>query len=270
MRRRKFIGSVAAFGAMGASTASAQGAEKIGVLMLHGKNPGSASDPNFRPLMFRLQREGMEVLLPEMPWSKLRYLEGDWDGAMREVEKHVASLRAKGATRVVLMGHSMGCPAALSHAAGKRDVDALVLFAPGHAPFYYYNAPMNVEVRKAIDEARAMVADGKGDQEGNFRDNNQGRFMTVRMKAKDYLSFFDPQSEADMGVSAPKVPANIPVLTVIGDADPLFRVGRSYLHDKLPANPRSKYLEVRATHVTTPDVAREEAIAWIREAVKSA
>ena len=129
---------------------------------------------------------------------------------------------------------------------------------------------MNMEVRKAIDEARAMVADGQGDQEGNFRDNNQGRFMTVRMKAKDYLSFFDPQSEADMGVSAPKVPANIPVLTVVGDADPLFRVGRSYLHDKLPANPRSKYLEVRATHITTPDVAREEAIAWIREAVNQA
>ena len=119
-----------------------------------------------------------------------------------------------------------------------------------------------------------MVADGKGDQEGDqegdFRDNNQGRFMTVRMKAKDYLSFFDPQSEADMGVSAPRVPANFPVLTVIGDADPLFRVGRSHLHDRLPANPRSKYLEVRATHVATPDVAREEAIAWIRGAVEQA
>ena len=88
---------------------------------------------------------------------------------------------------------------------------------------------MNMEVRKAIDEARAMVADGEGDQEGNFKDNNQGRFMTVRMKAKDYLSFFAPQSEAYMRVSVPEVPANIPVLTVIGDADPVFRVGHQLL-----------------------------------------
>lgn len=261
---------MAALSAVVASTASGQGTDKIGVLMMHGKNPGSASDPNFRPIKNRLEREGMEVLLPDMPWSKTRYLEGDWDGAMREVEQHVATLRSKGATRIVLMGHSMGCPAALCHAARKRDVDALVLFAPGHAPFYYYNAPPNIEVRKAIDEARAMVAEGKGDQEGSFKDNNQGRFMTVRMKAKDYLSFFDPQSEADMGVTAPKVPANIPVLTVIGDADPLFRNARSYIHDRLPVNPRSKYLEVRATHISTPDVAREEAIAWMLEAVKKA
>lgn len=268
MLRREFLSSMAALAAMGASTALARGAEKIGVLMLHGKNPGSANDPSFRPLMYRLEREGMEVLMPEMPWSRTRYLEGNWDGAMGEVEKYVDALRAKGAIRIVLMGHSMGCPAALCYAVRKRDVDALVLFAPGHVPFYYYNAPMNAEVRKAIDEARSMVADGKGDQEGNFKDNNQGRFMTVRTRAKDYLSFFDPQSDADMGLLAPRVPANIPILTVIGDADPLFRVGRSYLYDRLPANPRSKYLEVRATHITTPEVGREEAVAWIREAVK--
>jgi pimeloyl-ACP methyl ester carboxylesterase len=268
MQRRVFATGLATLGLLGVAAASGQGAEKIGVLMMHGKNPGSASDPSFRPMMYRLEREGMLVLMPQMPWSSTRYREGDWDGAMQEVEQHVATLRAKGATRIVLMGHSMGCAAALSYAVRKQDVHALVLFAPGHAPYYYYSAPMNAEVRQAIDEARAMVASGRGDEQGSFKDNNQGRFMTVRMRAKDYLSFFDPGSDADMGVSAPKVPASVPVLTVVGDADPLFRVARTYLQDKLPPNSRSKYLEVRATHITTPDVGRDEAIAWIRDAVK--
>jgi pimeloyl-ACP methyl ester carboxylesterase len=242
-------------------------AERIGVLMLHGKNPGSAQNPTLRALMARLEREDMVVALPEMPWSRIRYLDGNWDGAMQEMERHVAALRGKGATQIVLMGHSMGAPAALSYAARKQDVHALVLFAPGHIPRGYYEFPALAAVRKSIDEARAMVAEGKGQERASFMDINQGKPQSVSMPAKDYLSFFDPQSDADMGVTAPRVPAGIPVLTVIGDADPLFRTARSYFHDRLPANPKTRYLEVSANHLNTPEVARDQAIAWIREAL---
>lgn len=266
MKRRTFAGGLAA--ALAAPAALGQGAERIGVLMMHGKNPGSAQDPHFRPLMFRLEREGMLVTLPDMPWSRLRYLEGNWDGVMQEIGRHVAGLREKGATKVVLMGHSMGAPAALSYAAlGKQDVAAMVLFAPGHIPRGYYVNPALSPVRKSIDEARQLVAAGKGDERAQFTDINQGRPLSVTMTPKDYLSFFDPQSQAEMGNTAPKVPAGIPVLTVIGSADPLFRFARNYYHDKLPANPKTKYLEVTADHVTTPEVAKEQAIAWIREVV---
>lgn len=269
MRKRTFTvaAALAAIGISSTHHAAAQATDKIGVLMMHGKNPGSPNDPNFRSVLFRLQREGMMVEMPDMPWSQRRYLDGNWDGVMQEMTGHVAALRGKGATKIVLMGHSMGCPAALSYAGRMKDVHALVLFAPGHAPRSYYNAPQLAAVRKSIDEAREMVAAGKGAEKGRFSDINQGRPLTVSMTAKDFLSYFDPESDADMGVTAPKVPASIPVLTVLGDADPLFKFARAYFHDKLPPNPKTKYLEVSANHLTTPGAATDAAIAWMKDAV---
>lgn len=62
--------------------------ERIGVLMLHGKSPGNPQDPNFSPLKSRFEGEGWLVRLPDMPWSRTRYLDGNWDQAMQEVAGH--------------------------------------------------------------------------------------------------------------------------------------------------------------------------------------
>lgn len=268
MRKRHFL--LVAAATMALQTSRAQQAsppDRVGVLILHGKNPGGPRDPNIRSVATRFEREGMLVELPDMPWSSRRYIDGHWDQAMEEMGRHVGTLRSRGATRIVLMGHSIGCPAALSYAARKSDVDAIVLLAPGHIPRGYYEFPNLTPVRKSIDEARAMVAAGKGDERASFNDINQGNSLTVRLTARQYLSYFDPQSDAEMGVSAPRVPVSIPVLTVIGSADSLFRLARLYVHDKLPPNPRSRYLEVEANHLTTPEVAREQVMSWISEAL---
>lgn len=117
----------------------AQAQDKNGVLMRHGKNPGSPNDPNFGQLKSRLDAEGMITLMPDMPWSARRYIDGDWDKAMAEIDAHVKSLRGKGATKIA--GHSMGCPAAMSYAARHGGVDALALLAPGHVPLFYNTSP---------------------------------------------------------------------------------------------------------------------------------
>jgi pimeloyl-ACP methyl ester carboxylesterase len=269
MRRTLIRALAAAAWLAGAALLAAPAAaqERVGVLMLHGKNPGSAQDPNFKSVLYRLEREGFVELMPDMPWSRLRYLDGDWDQAMQEIGRHVATLRDKGATQVVLMGHSMGVPASMSYAARDPAISALVLFAPGHAPrSYYYHPPLAV-VRKSIDEARALVAEGRGDEKASFADINQGRPLSVRMTAKHYLSYFDPTGEADMAISAPKVPPQIPVLTVMGTQDPLHGIARSYFVDKLPAHPKTRYLEVTADHVGTPEAGAVQAIEWLRGAL---
>jgi len=82
--------------------------------------------------------------------------------------------------------------------------------------------------------------------------------------AKDYLSYFDPESDAEMGVTAPRIPVGTPVLTVVGDEDYMFTRARAYFADKLPANPKSQYLEVKANHLSTPAVASDAVLAWIK------
>lgn len=249
---------------LGVKPGWSQSSPKIGVLMLHGKNPGNPQDPSIQPLKAALEKQGWDVLLPDMPWSRRRYLEGSWDSAMAEIENHVKTLVGNGAQKIVLLGHSMGVPAAMSHAARGGNVDALVLLAPGHVPAGYYNFPALKAVRDSIDDARAKLAAGKGDDVERFQDINQGRQQPVIATARNYLSYFDPQSDADMGVTAPRVPASVPALTVIGEKDPLFAFARSYYVDKLPKNPKSRYLEVAGGHLDTPRVAIDQIIDWIK------
>ncbi len=271
MRRRHFqhfvaTGLLFASALLAGAVHAQDGNPKIGVLMLHGKNPGSNNDPNMSRIKPVLEGAGMLVLFPDMPWSRGRYLDGNWDKAMAEMAGHVKTLRSQGATKIVIAGHSLGVPAAMSFAARGGDVQALVLLAPGHVPARYYASPQSKVVRESVDEARALVAAGKGDSRERFSDINQGKQLNVTATAKDYLSYFDPESDADMGVTAPRIPAATPVLTVVGEDDGISKYARPYFADKLPANPKSQYLEVKANHLTTPVVASEAVVQWIKTA----
>ena len=265
--QRRFVLSAALATALVASCTLAHASEQIGVLMLHGKSPGHPRDPNFSPLKTRFEQEGWKVLLPDMPWSRSRYLEGNWDGAMAEIAAHVQTLRSQGATRIVLVGHSMGVPAAISHAARGGDAQALVLLAPGHVPQTYYTAPSLQVVRESIDKARALVAAGQGDTPERFYDINQRRQQPVVATARNFLSYFDPASDAEMSITAGKIPASTPVMTVVGENDPLFSRLRGYMADKLPANPKTQYLEVGGGHLDTARLAGEDVVKWIKGAV---
>lgn len=261
MRRRLF--SVCAF----ATFALAAAQERVGVLMLHGKSPGSNQDPNFGPQKGVFERQGWVVAYPDMPWSRGRNLDGGLDKALAEIASHIKDLRDQGAMKIVIPGHSMGVPVAMAHAARGGEADALVLLAPGHVPVGYYTYPSLKAIHDSINEARALVAAGKGDSRERFSDVNQGRQPTVVTTAKDFLSWFDPRSDAEMSVTAPRIPAKVPVMTVIGEKDPLFKTIKAYYVDKLPANPKNKFLEVSGGHLDTPRVASDEIVAWIKTAV---
>lgn len=272
MRRRQFHAVIpalmgSALGAFAFPGRAQPTGPKIGVLLLHGKNPGSNQDPGMTRLQITFEAAGWKTRFPDMPWSRNRYLEGDWDQAMQEIATHVKALQDQGAERIVLIGHSMGVPASMSFAARGGTVHALVLLAPGHVPRGYYTAPSLKPVRESIDEARALMAAGKGDSVERFNDINQGRRIPVATTARKYLTWFDPESDADMGVTAPRVPANVPVFTAVGESDPLFRSVRGYFVDKLPANPRSEYVEVGGGHLDTPGNVREKLMTWIPAAV---
>jgi hypothetical protein len=68
-----------------------------------------------------------------------------------------------------------------------------------------------------------------------------------------------PKNAAIIGAS----PRPVPLLWVVGKLDPIDRRGPEYAFDTAAKNPKSKYVEVFAGHLTTPLVARGKVVDWI-------
>jgi pimeloyl-ACP methyl ester carboxylesterase len=237
--------------------AAAAGLQGTGVVFLHGKGvfPGAFDGG----IPSALEAEGALVAAPEMPWSLTRIYGATYDDAMREIDAAVAGLKAKGATRIIVIGHSLGANAAIGYAARRRGVAAVVALSPAHLP---ETAEMRARAGDAIAEARRLLSAGDTGRHV-WPDRVQGVPTFATASAAVYLSMFDPDGPAVI----PKNTAalhGIPLLWVVGDSDPMFSRGRDYAFSRAPKNPKSRYVEVSAGHLTTPRAAQAEVVEWLK------
>jgi len=236
----------------------------IGVVYLHGKGgwPGGFNGG----ILNSLRDEGALVATPEMPWSFHRRYAATYDQAMAEIDTAVAGLRAEGARRIVVIGHSLGANAAIGYAARRPDLADLagvVALSPGHLP---EAGRMRSFVADAVVRAKKLIADGKGDVPQTFPDMAQGIPMIATATPIVYLSMFDPDGPAVIPKNAAAIgaaPHPPPLLWVVGKLDPIDRRGPEYAFDAAAKNPKSKYIEVFAGHLTAPLVARKQVVEWI-------
>jgi pimeloyl-ACP methyl ester carboxylesterase len=56
----------------------------------------------------------------------------------------------------------------------------------------------------------------------------------------------------------------IPLLWVAGTSDPIFARGPGYAFARAGKNPKSRYLEVSAGHLTTPWAAQTQVLEWLK------
>lgn len=242
----------------------AQAQDKIGVILMHGKQGSTAYSRTGLPaIASSLQSDGDLVVMPMMPWSV-----GNWesiritaDQAFDLIDGYAAQLRGQGATRIVVAGQSLGANIALSYAVERGNVSGVVMAAPGHNPGFLYRS--NDRVRMDVDRALELVKAGQGDQGFSGPDNNQGNSFTVSTTAAIYASWMDPRGKASMDAQAPRLPASIPLLMIVGDRDPAYGHARSAWYAPAAKNPYSKYVTVSADHVATPYVASKQIIDWI-------
>lgn len=227
------------------------------VVVMHGK----WGNPQYIQFFGRKLEPYCSVKSMEMAWSQRRNYDKPYAAALEEIAAQVKAFRDEGYQRVLLAGHSFGANAALAYMAQMGDVDGVIALAPGHSPQYMYERGIG---REAVDKAREWVAAGRADEKLPMEDLNQGQKRQIPMKAGVLLSYFDPQGLGHMPAMAAAFKKPVPLLCVIGTGDPLFRAGAAYAYDKAPAHPSSKYLVVQADHVSTPDVAAGEVLAWIQ------
>jgi dienelactone hydrolase len=247
------LGGCAA-GAGGAAAGAAAG--DIGVVLMHGK--WGTPDRHIGDVAGALARSGYRVENVEMPWSRTRLYDKSYDAALVEVDEAVARLRARGARRVVVGGHSLGANAALAYGASRDGVAGVMALAPGHTPERFA-----ARLGDSLAKAKAMVAEGRGDSTAGFEDINQGERRTVSVRARIYLSYFDPDGPAVMPRNTANLKPAAALLWVVGTRDPLFARGAAYAFADAPANPVSRYVVVPADHLSTPAASIDAVLAWL-------
>ena len=244
-----------------ANAAAKHPLEGFGIVYLHGKGswPGSFNGG----ILSALQDEGALVAEPEMPWSFQRRYDATYGQAMAEIDAAVAGLKAKDARRIVVIGHSLGANAAIGYAARHPDLAGVVALSPGHLP---ETGRMRGFVADAVARAKTLIAAGKGNVPATFPDMAQGIPLIAHATPLVYLSMFDPDGPAVIPKNAAAIgaaPHPPPLLWVVGKLDPIDRRGPQYAFAAAAKNPKSKYIEVFAGHLTAPLAARDQVVAWI-------
>ena len=229
----------------------------LGVVFLHGKGVWAGAFDGGIPA--ELEADGAVAAAPEMPWSISRMYGATYEEAMREIDAAVAGLKGKGATRIVIIGHSLGANAAIGYAARRHGVAAVVALSPGHLP---ETAEMRAHTADAIADARGLVAAGEMSRR-IWPDRIQGIPTLARATPAIYLSMFDPDGPAVIPRNAAAL-HGVPLLWVVGRFDPIFARGRDYAFSRAPGNPKSRYIEVSAGHLAAPWVARSQVVEWLK------
>jgi pimeloyl-ACP methyl ester carboxylesterase len=240
-----------------ATAVQAAGLQGVGVVFLHGKGVWAGAFDGGIPAA--LETEGAVAVSPEMPWSLTRIYGATYEEAMREIDAAVAGLKGRGARRIVIIGHSLGANAAIGYAARRQEVAAVVALSPGHLP---ETAEMRTRTADAIKEARALAAAGEKSRR-IWPDGVQGIPTFATASPAVYLSMFDPDGPAVIPKNAAAL-HGVPLLWVVGQSDPIFGRGRDYAFSRAPRNPKSRYIEVSAGHLATPQVARSQVVEWLK------
>ena len=215
------------------------------------------------PFVTGLESKGFLVANLEMPWSGRREYDVDVAAAEKEVTAALDGMRAKGAKKLFVAGHSQGGVFAL-HYASRNPLDGVIPIAPGgsvDAAVYAQN------VGGAVALAQRMVAEGKGAERGVFKDYEGSKGTNdVHTTAAVYLTWFDPNGAMNQGKSSRAIPAAVPVLYVAPRNDYLGLMRfKSSMFAALPGNPLTRMADIDSDHLNAPRNSIEEIIRWTTE-----
>lgn len=239
---------------------NAPAADKIGVVVLHGK--WGKPEGYTSGLANYLTGEGFLIASPEMPWSGRRAYDKGVDAFVAEIDAAATALRSKGAKKIAVIGHSQGASAALYYAT-QRQVDGVALIAPGG---YAQGKVFLEHYAASVVEARRLVEQGKAAETMSFTDLNTGnRSRNLNAPARSVLDFFDPEGPMNSYLSAARVKPGVAVLLAAPnrESEGLKRLSNE-TYEKLSGSAKPSRVEIDADHLQAPDAAKGPVSEWLK------
>jgi pimeloyl-ACP methyl ester carboxylesterase len=236
--------------------------QRLGIILLHGKLGDPLERDGLDALALGLLAAGHAIALPSMPWSHEGWLTIDRDvpASLMLIDRMATQLRGQDARHIVLVGHSLGADVALAYAVSRGDLAGLVMVDPEHRPAAL--AGRDAATRAALERARALVAEGRGDARftGPHGDGGDGAGLVLTTRAAVYLSWMDPTGLAEMSVQAPHLPPSIPLMLAVGRHDPFRDEAEQAVYRPAARHPYSRWLAGEAPQALAARGAIEE---WI-------
>jgi alpha-beta hydrolase superfamily lysophospholipase len=232
----------------------------IGVVVMHGK--GGSPSRLVPPLASALKEQGWQVANLEMAWSGRRDYDVPVRQAVAEVDAALQAMRAQGARKLFIAGHSLGGLFTF-YLGSQLKVDGLIAIAPGGSPA---SMVYRDKLGSTLQEARRLVAEGKGNDKVSLLDyeGSRGTYPIVTPPAA-YVDWFDPAGALNQTTALEHLDPATPVLLVVPTRDypALLRLKQSTA-SALPRHPQTRLYEPDASHLEAPAAAAPEIIRWIQ------
>src|SRR6185369_3439731 len=238
MAARRIVLLILALSFVGAPpTVAAPAPTPLGIVLLHGKK---GSPLYLAPTKAALTARGYLVSTPEMCWSDRRLYDRVYPDCLTEIDAVVADLRQRGATSIVIAGHSLGGAAAIAYGASHDGLAGIIGFSAGD-PFWGPPAML-----PDITRAQNLLAAGKGDNLGDFADIRIVGQGQMRTTAAHFLSFV-AMPEAQM-MPATTTRLHAPLLLIAGTKDMTTLQYDTQAFAGVPNNARNRFVQVDADH----------------------
>lgn len=233
----------------------------IAVVVMHGK--GGSPGKWVNDLALTLELEGFHVANLDMPWSHRRQYNATMDESANEITAALDKMRAKGAKKMFVAGHSQGGLNTLLYGE-QHSVDGLIAIAPGGS----HGAKSFREVLGShVSKARSMIDEGRGNETAEFADQETAiRTFPVTTTAARYFDWFNPDNKHNMSHVVRNVKSGIPILYIAPTRDyPILKRDNPKHFSALPSHELTRLYEPETDHLNAPFASAEEIIKWIKE-----
>lgn len=211
-------------------------------ILVHGKGTGpSAPQCALTALYNKLQLESYIVDYVDYPWSWARAYDLKFEDSIIEVKQAIERVRARGATRINLVGHSLGANLLLYYATLHNDFDNLILLCPAHNT---HLDRFKFMVAWSLDHAAEQLQIGD-DTPRPYVDYHFRRIEVHYFKPSTYISYFDSvRGKCNMSLNASKMIPGINLLVVIGAADVSTEMTEDTVFNRAVKTPQSKFITI--------------------------
>jgi len=235
-----------------------------GFLLVHGKGSGpELQHCSLAPVADELAKQGFLVSYESYPWSSIRNYDATSMQGAEEMHQHIEDLKSQGATRIHIIGHSLGGNMALYYSTLEyQDYDSIIATCPAHN--LHLDKFQNL-VGWSVDKAKHLI-DISDDQPSHFVDFQMGRVAVVEFLPEVYVSYFDAKGPCNMINSVTHTITARPVYIIVGELDILTVDVDTLIFDPMLKDQTTSKFEMlpNQSHASTPGAAVPKILEWVK------